>query len=173
MHLHQFSTSEYDESTAYYLDLVPSGNFLDLLEQSRQETMEFFSSIPDEKHEFSYAPGKWTIKDVLQHMIDVERIFAYRALRFARGETQPLCGFDVDDYGAAQRASRRPLKEILEEYSLTRQSTIQLFRSFDEVMLLARGLASGMEVSVRVLGHKLIGHDRHHCGVIRDRYLDQ
>ena len=173
MQRQQLSPSEYDESTVYYLDLVPEGNLLDLLDQSRQKTMDFFSNIPPGKHDYRYASDKWTVKDVVQHLIDVERIFAYRALRFARGETQSLCGFDVDDYGAAQRAARRTMPELLEEYSLARQSTRQLFQSFDEEMLLASGIASGIKVSVRVLGFKLIGHDRHHCGVVRERYLLQ
>lgn len=173
MQVQQLSPSEYDESSAYYLALVPEGNLLDLLDQSRLETIEFFRNIPAEKHDHRYALDKWTVKDVLQHLIDVERIFAYRALRFARGESQPLCGFDVDDYGAAQRAGRRTMDNLLEEYSLNRQSTRQLFQSFDEEMLLAAGVASEVDFSVRALGFKLIGHDRHHCEVIRERYLDQ
>lgn len=170
MQVKDLLSSEYDEYSAHYIALVPEGALLDLLDQSRLETLAFFETIPAEKHDYRYAPGKWTVKDVVQHLIDVERIFAYRALRFARGEKQPLCGFDVDDYGAAQRTSHRTMTDLLEEYSLARQSTRQLFLSFEEDLLLRGGIASGLPMSVRALGFKLVGHDRHHCTVVEERY---
>ncbi|MEM9928626.1 MAG: DinB family protein [Bacteroidota bacterium] len=163
--------TEYDEYTAYYLGLVLEGRLLELLEASRLETVTFFEGISPDYHNYRYAPGKWTIKDVVQHLIDVERIFAYRALRFARGEALALSGFDVDAYGAAQRAARRSMEDLLAEYSAARQSTIHLFQSFDEKMLLASGVASGFRLSVRAIGFKLVGHDLHHVGVVKERYI--
>ncbi len=165
------SPSEYDEYTAYYLQLVPKGDFHEALENSRQQTVAFFQSIPKEKHEYRYAPGKWTIKDIVQHLIDVERIFAYRCLRFARKETVALPGFEVEDYAKMALANHRPMNHLIKEFDCTRTSTQLLFKSFTQEMWQQTGTASDNVLSVRAMGFKLIGHDLHHCQVIRERYL--
>lgn len=166
-------SDEHNESTSYYLGLVPKGNFEEELQHSTEQVVKFFAAVPPHLEDYAYAEGKWSIKEVLQHIIDVERIFAYRALRFARKETASLPGFDVDDYGVVAEATRRSLAELIEEYRVTRQSTLLLFRSFTPEMLLRKGIASGDVISVRAAGFKLIGHDIHHCQIIKERYLSQ
>ena len=165
------TSSEYDESNAYYLGLVPKKEFHSALEQSKQETLNFFKNIPKEKQGYKYAEDKWTIKDILQHIIDVERIFAYRSLRFARKETVKLAGFEVDDYGQTAMGNSRSMEDLIKEYEINRTSTQLLFKSFSDEMLKEIGTASGIQISVRAMGFKLIGHDLHHCQIIRERYL--
>lgn len=171
MTIQDLSKNEYDEYTSYYMDLVPKGDFHEELEKSKQKVIAFFQSIPTEKHHYRYAEKKWTVKDILQHMIDVERIFAYRALRFARKETVALPGFEVDDYAATAEANHRNMNDLIEDFRIARTGTQLLFKSFTPEMLLQKGIASDNIISVRAAGFKLIGHDRHHCGVIEERYL--
>lgn len=118
-----------------------------------------------------YAPGKWTIKDVVQHIIDNERIQAYRALRFARNDASVLPGYDEEPYAKEARAERRSLEELLEEFEVTRRSNILLFRSFTEEMLLRKGICFGKEMSVLALGFVLAGHQEHHVRIVRERYF--
>lgn len=118
-----------------------------------------------------YAPGKWTIRDIIQHIIDTERIMAYRAMRLARQDQTPLPGFDEESFGQTARANRRSLTDLYDEYALMRQSTIALFRSFDEPMLLSSGICSNIAISPLALGYVLVGHPMHHSNVIRERYL--
>ena len=118
-----------------------------------------------------YAPGKWTIKDVVQHITDNERIQAYRALRFARNDASVLPGYDEEPYAKEARAERRSLEELLEEFEATRRSNILLFRSFTEEMLLRKGICFGKEMSVLALGFVLAGHQEHHVRIVRERYF--
>ena len=118
-----------------------------------------------------YAPGKWTIKDVVQHITDNERIQAYRALRFARNDASVLPGYDEEPYAKEARAERRSLEALLEEFEATRRSNILLFRSFTEEMLLRKGICFGKEMSVLALGFVLAGHQEHHVRVVRERYF--
>lgn len=118
-----------------------------------------------------YAPGKWTIKDVVQHIIDNERIQAYRALRFARNDVSLLPGYDEEPYAKEARAERRSLEELLEEFEVTRRSNILLFSSFTEEMLLRKGICFGKEMSVLALGFVLAGHQEHHVRIVRERYF--
>lgn len=118
-----------------------------------------------------YAPGKWTIKDVVQHIIDNERIQAYRALRFARNDASMLPGYDEEPYAKEARAERRSLEDLLEEFEVTRRSNILLFSSFTEEMLLRKGICFGKEMSVLALGFVLAGHQEHHVRVVRERYF--
>ncbi|MBC3784330.1 DinB family protein [Spirosoma utsteinense] len=118
-----------------------------------------------------YAPEKWTIRDIVQHIIDTERIMAYRALRLARQDQTPLPGFDEEVYGQTAQANRRHLTDLYDEYALIRQSTIALFRSFDEPMLMSSGICSTITISPLALGYVLVGHPMHHANVIRERYL--
>lgn len=124
-----------------------------------------------DKTEYRYAEGKWTIKDILQHLIDSERVFAYRALRFARQDGTELPGFDENDYVASSSTERRSLADLLEEHDMVRSATEKLFESFSPDMLLRQGTANGNNVSVRALGWIIAGHAVHHAGVIRERYL--
>lgn len=118
-----------------------------------------------------YAPGKWTVRDVLQHLIDTERIMAYRAMRFARNDQTPLPGFDEELFGQTARATCRNLTDLYEEYALNRQSTLALFRSFDEDMLTRTGVCFNQTISPLALGFVLVGHPMHHVNIIQERYL--
>ena len=141
------------------------------LEDSYNDAFTVFENLPEEKHEYRYAPDKWTIKELLQHLIDTERVFAYRALRFSRNDTADLQGFDQTLFAANCDANIRPFDELLDEFSLVRRSTIILFRSFSEDMLLRCGTINNNTVSVRAKGYIISGHLLHHLDVIKERYL--
>lgn len=117
-----------------------------------------------------YAENKWTVRDILQHAIDTERIMTYRALRFARNDKTSLQGFEEDDYGKEARATRRTIDDLLEESEYLRRSNIALFKSFTDEILLREGVASGQNISVLALGFVIAGHPVHHANVIRERY---
>ncbi len=118
-----------------------------------------------------YAPGKWTVKDILQHIIDTERILAYRAMRFARNDKTVLPGFDEDHFALHTTASLRSFDDLLEEWELLRDSTVSLFRSFDDEMLLRKGTAFTSEISVLALGFVICGHPVHHALILKERYF--
>lgn len=147
---------------------------IDLNEAIRIQTSDFISflaSLPADKIEYRYAEDKWTIKEVLQHIIDTERIFAYRALCFARKDTTPLPGFDENSYADNSKASGRDWNEMLEEFKAVRQSTAILFKSFDSNQLETNGIASGKTVYVLGIGFIIVGHINHHIAVIKEKYL--
>jgi len=141
------------------------------LEVSLAKFIDFVRDIPMDKYDYRYAEGKWDIKDIIQHLIDSERIFAYRALRIARGDTTPLPGFEENDYAGSAGASRRHLQELLTELSLVRHCSISLFKSLREEELLRTGTASNNTVSARALGFLIIGHQNHHIKIFKERYL--
>jgi DinB superfamily len=126
--------------------------------------------LPTDREDHRYAPGKWTIKEVVQHVIDAERIFAYRALRFARKDNSPLPGFSENDYAPASLAGRRPLKDLLHEHDLVRGSSIALFQSFPLEALAYTGTANGLAITVRAIGWVIAGHANHHTRVLAERY---
>lgn len=163
--------SEYDDNTRYYLTKVPSVPLLQALEESQQTTALFFDAIPEKKQTFRYAEQKWTIKDILQHLIDVDRVFTYRALRFGRGDTTPLPGFEEDDYALSAHANDRSMTDLIEEFIAVKTGTLLLFKSLPADVLSNTGIASGNPISVRAAGFKLVGHDKHHREVIQERYL--
>jgi hypothetical protein len=117
-----------------------------------------------------YAPGKWTVKDIIQHLIDCERIFAYRALRFARNDKTPLSGFEESDYGMTARASRRELDDLLEELFAVRDTTIRLFKSFTDEMLMREGQMPSGSITVLGIGFAIVGHNKHHMEVLKEKY---
>lgn len=117
-----------------------------------------------------YAPNKWTLRDIMQHLIDCERIFAYRALRFARNDKTPLSGFEESDYGVTAQATRRELDDLLEEYSAVRDTTIRMFKSFTDEMLMREGNMPSGSISVLGIGFAIVGHNKHHMEVLKERY---
>lgn len=155
----------------YYIDLIPENNLQDALTKSHERTLELFSSVPVEKESYAYAPEKWTIKQLLNHIIDSERIFAYRALRFSRYDTTELPGYDEDLYAQHSNTGNLMLERLIEEYSCVRKSTLSLFETMSEQMLDFRGKANRMEVSTRGLGFMIAGHNLHHCKILKERYL--
>lgn len=166
------STSEYNSYYQTYIDKVNSGiSVVESLKKNLDVVVSFYLSIPKAKHDFSYAEGKWTVKDVLLHVIDTERIFAYRALRIARFDKTALPGYEEDDYVLTAGAQNRSLESLVEEYIAVRQATITLFGSFSSEALLQIGEASGFPISVRAIGFIIVGHDYHHAQIIKERYL--
>lgn len=162
-----------DEYLAYYeryISLVPDGNLIDLLVEQQRDTMRTLRPVDDERGLHAYAEGKWTIKEVIGHLSDAERIFAYRALRFARGDAQPLAGFDENAYAPAGRFNERPIRDLADEFQAIRASTVHLFRHLNEEEMARRGLANGNAISVRALGYVIAGHERHHVTLLRERY---
>lgn len=141
------------------------------LEISVHRFIKFVQNLTMDKFDYRYAEGKWTIKDIIQHLIDAERIFAYRALRFARRDQTPLPGFEEDDYVLASQGHKRGLQDLLSEFLIVRQSTMALFKTFDQETLQQVGTASGHPMSVRALGFVIIGHQNHHMRVFEERYL--
>lgn len=162
------------EIAAYYHGYVaqcPEPDLLSALRGAELAVHELLAGIPEARGDHRYAEGKWSIKEVLQHMIDCERVFAYRALRFARNDGTELHGFDENLYAPAAEAGRRTVAELLSEHKAVRAATVHLFRSLTDEMLLRMGRANGNPFSVRSLGWAIAGHDRHHVNVIKQRYL--
>jgi uncharacterized damage-inducible protein DinB len=154
-----------------YIKLVPEQDIIKGLTKQKGEMLHFFKSIPVFKHEFRYAEGKWTIKDIILHLIDAERIFAYRALRIARNDKTVLPGFEENDYVVAANANNREYENLLTEYETVRNASISLFETFTSEELLRLGIASNNSVSVRAIGYIMLGHELHHKNVILERYL--
>ncbi|MCR9172832.1 MAG: DinB family protein [bacterium] len=143
----------------------------EILENSAQSFVELLLALPEEKETFRYAEGKWTIKELLQHINDTERIFQNRALRFARKDATPLPGFDHDNYNDVAFGNKRTLQSLIDEFIAVRQASITLFGSFTEEMLIEKGEANAHLISVRAIGYLVSGHQLHHQRVFEERYL--
>ncbi|WP_092467980.1 DinB family protein [Winogradskyella thalassocola] len=169
------SVIKISEYNPYYKPYIEATNkdlgIVEGLKQNLDDMVSFYSNIPQGKHSYAYAEGKWTIKDILLHTIDTERVFAYRALRISRQDKTPLAGFEQDDYVVHANAEKRTMDSLLEEYRAVRQATITLFSSFDTDTLLFIGEASGFPVSVRAIGYIIMGHENHHLEIINERYV--
>lgn len=164
--------SEYAPYTIMYIGLLPDdGLILQHLEDNLRATTDFMRALPEEKLSYRYAEGKWTIKEILAHLIDDERIYTYRALRFARNDQTELPGFEQDAYTIESGANERALDELLEEFAAIRRSTIALFNSFDDRVLTRSGVASGNVMSVRAAAYHIAGHELRHLNIIKERYL--
>lgn len=157
---------------ATYINQVSNEyNLVEELEISVHRLIKFVQNIPLDKFDYRYAEGKWTIKDILQHLIDAERIFAYRALRFARKDATALPGFEENDYVDQAQAAKRSIQDLLSELAVVRQATLSLFKSLSDEELMQKGIASNNPISVRALGFVIIGHQNHHQRVFEERYL--
>jgi len=154
-----------------YVEYVKDDDMMDILHRSNVQAQELIKTIPEERGTFRYAEGKWTIKEVLCHMMDAERIFAYRALRFSRNDKTPLPGFDENSYTPESNAHSRTVSQIAVEMTRLRQSTLDLYNSFSAEMLLREGIATKTTLSVLNLGFIIPGHESHHCRILRERYL--
>ena len=154
-----------------YVALVPSGDFLEILEGQQRELVRLLSPLTDQQAEFRYAPGKWSIKETLGHVNDAERIFAYRLLRIARGDQTPLSSFEQDGYILTGNFSARTLSDLLQEFSTVRAASVSLVRSLDDAAWLRRGISSQKEVSALALAFIIAGHERHHRIILEERYL--
>mgnify|MGYP003604460799 CR=1 FL=1 len=163
--------NEYASFYTPYVQTLDNVILLEELEISVHRLRNFVQEIPLDKYDYQYAAGKWTIKDILQHLIDCERIFAYRALRFARKDFTPLPGFNEDDFASVAEGSNRSIRDLLTELAIVREATLGLFRTFSDEVLLRKGMASGNEMSVRALGFIIVGHQNHHQRIFEERYL--
>ena len=163
--------SEYAPYYGKYISLVQSGDVLAALADQAAKSLAKLRSVSEETSLRRYAPGKWSMREVLGHVTDTERIFAYRALRFARNDATELSGFEQDDYVPAAHFDRRPWAELLAEFELVRRGNMLLFGGFDNAAWLRRGVASKNEISVRALVYIIAGHELHHMQIIRTKYL--
>ncbi|WP_299709398.1 DinB family protein [uncultured Pontibacter sp.] len=163
--------SEYDEFFNSYIGNANTDDLLSALAASEEYIVNFMLSLKEQQLKYRYQPEKWSIKEMLVHMADTERIFAYRALRFARNDKTDLPGFDENTYAEESKADTRPITSILAEYAAARQATLELYKGFDDEMLDRTGTASGRSVSVRALGFAILGHEIHHLNIIKQRYL--
>lgn len=155
-----------------YIKLVQGLDLIDALERSSTKITLLIESLSEEKGKYRYKPEKWSIKESLCHVMDVERIFCYRALRFARNDQTPLAGFEDTDYAVEANAHSRTLIQLTDEMDHLRATTIDLFKSFTPVMLERKGVASNNELSVLSLGYIIAGHESHHYNILLERYLN-
>ena len=153
-----------------YFHAVTEENITDALQQAHAALRDYLTALPAEKWDYAYVPGKWTIKQMIQHVLDTERIFAYRALCTARGEAQTLPSFDENKYAATAPATHRSAKDLLLELETVRQSSLQLFDSFTPDADTRKGKAGSNEFTVRAMGFIMAGHVRHHLRVLQERY---
>jgi hypothetical protein len=154
-----------------YISLVQGEDILNTLDQQRRETMTLLCGRDDEDGDFRYAPGKWSAKEVLGHVCDTERIFAYRALRISRADATPLAGFEQDDYVRNGPFAQRPLADLVEDFIAVRRATLSLLRNLDEGAWARRGVANKNEVTVRALAYIIAGHELHHRGILEEKYF--
>jgi hypothetical protein len=162
---------EYDDFYHRYISLVPDGDIIDILKDQLASSLELLSGIPEEKLDHRYAPGKWTIKELVGHLIDAEWLFTYRALQFARGDTSPLPGMDQEKWIAGANFAGRTMDSLIDELRRLRQANLNLFESFDENMLARTGVASGCGFTVRSILYIIAGHQFHHIQILKSRYL--
>jgi len=163
-----------DEHSAYYgryIDRVPDGDLVAILREQIAGTAALLRDAPSDRADFKYAPGKWTLKQVVGHLIDVERVMSYRALRFSRSDTTELPGFDDNQWVANANFGERTLPDLVDEYEAVRSATVHLAKHLDADALVRRGTANGQGASVRALLYIIAGHELHHLALIRERYL--
>lgn len=165
---------EPDEYAAYYekyVSLVPEGEVTATLERQGAETLALLRGLTEERGAHRYGAGKWSVKQVVGHVVDTERIFAYRALAIARGERQPLPGMDQDEYMAGADFDARTLASLTDEFEAVRRGNVLMLRGLSAEAWARRGTASDNEVTVRALAHIMAGHETHHINILRERYL--
>ncbi len=156
---------------AEYLQFDADANLLEVFDQQTKQILHIYSALSEQDGNYAYADGKWSLKQLLGHMVDSERIFAYRALAISRGETQSLPGFDENDYMNQASYENQSLADVLAQYQTTRAATIALVQSFTLTQGNAIGLANGHKISARALSWMIAGHEKHHLNIIQERYL--
>ena len=167
---------EYDPYYDRYISLVrhneaPGNDILAAFDDQRRQTLLLLSGRTEADGDLRYAPGKWSVKELLGHVNDTERIMSYRALRISRGDATPIEGFEQDDYVRNGPLARRPLSDLIEDYIAVRRATVSLFRNLDDAAWTRRGTAAGNEVTVRALAYIIAGHELHHRRVLEEKYL--
>lgn len=164
---------EHAEYYARYISRVPEGDLISMLREQALETVSMLQGLTPEQADYAYAPGKWSVKEVVGHLSDCERVFGYRALRFARNDPTELPGFDENTYVENANFKTRTLADLLEEFQVVRASSIHLAKNLDPDVLERRGSANGHGISVRALLYIIAGHERHHADLLRERYLSR
>lgn len=162
---------DYADDYEKYISLVPQGDVVATLGQQLEATLALLRELPEEKGDFRYAEGKWSVKELVGHVCDSERVFGYRALCFARNDQTPLPGFDQDTFVNGARFGERQLSELIEELEYVRRANLFLFRQLNDEEWRRRGEANGQEVSVHALAYCMAGHELHHMQILRTRYL--
>lgn len=168
---HPPAASEYAPYYSTYISKVPEGDIIAQLRTQIEETTALLADLTEEQAAYRYAPGKWSLKEVIGHLCDAERVFAYRALRFSRKDATPLPGFDQEPYIEAADFAARTLADLLAEFRAIRQASLHLFVPMSEAMMTRTGTASGFGFSVRALAYIIAGHEEHHKRLIRTHYL--
>ena len=163
--------SEYAPYYERYVSLVSEDHVVEALEHQLERTLDFLRACPEQDGDRRYAPGKWSVREVIGHVIDVERVMAFRALSFARGDPATLPGMELDDWGRFSPYGALPLSALMEEFSAVRLSTIALFRHLGPEAWSRRGIASGYEFTVKALAYIIAGHERHHMEILKTRYF--
>jgi hypothetical protein len=163
--------SEYATHCAKYIALVPAGDLVAILESESRAMLALLHSISEEKSAHRYAPGKWSVRETVLHVADVERVLSYRALRFARSDSTPLAGFEPSNYIAPSDAENRTWRSIIQEFAAVREATLALFRSLPPDAWLRGGIADGSPYTVRAIACTLVGHGIHHRKILSERYL--
>lgn len=163
--------SEYAPYYGRYVDLVPAGDIREQLAAEHERSLALLGGLPAERETFRYAPGKWSLREVVGHVIDAERVFGYRALHFARRDPAPLPSMEQEDWGAASNAAERPLTALLAEWTAVRAVTVAFFRGLAPEAWTRRGTASGNTFTVAALAHIILGHELHHRRGLEERYL--
>ncbi|WP_067147727.1 DinB family protein [Pseudotamlana agarivorans] len=172
MKVASLSPSEYPEFYKTYIDKVPTDlDLLEALEKGRTTVLHDFKSIPEAKLSWRYAPGKWTIKEVLQHIIDNERVFSYRCFRISRQDKTNLPGYEQDDFVATSNANEKSLKDLIEAYEAVRRNTMVLLNEMSETEFKHMGMVSGNPMSARAAAFVIVGHEIHHLQVLQQKYL--
>jgi hypothetical protein len=167
--MHRPTSTEYAPYYGKYITLVPEEDIRRALESQLEEMLAFLRVIPESQGEVRHPPYTWSIKEVVGHVTDCERVLGYRALRFARGDTTPLAGFDENEYARVGQFDRVPLSDLVSEFEAVRRSHVWLFRSLPDDAWSRHGEANGTAVSVRALAYILVGHARHHLTILRQR----
>jgi len=163
--------NEYADYYDKYVSLVPEGVVVETLERQLDDTLALLRSVGEERAGHRYAEGKWSVKEVVGHILDTERIFSYRALAIARGERQPLPGMDQEEYMAGANFDELKLSDLLEQFEHLRRANVLMLRGLSEEAWARRGTASGYEVTVRAIAYIIAGHEAHHLKILRERYL--
>ncbi len=171
VHVARPQAGEYAPYYDRYISLIHGEEILATLDQQRRQMMLLLSGRDEEDGDFRYAADKWSAKEVLGHICDTERIFAYRALRIARADATPLAGFEQDDYVRNGPFAREPLAEMIEDYIAVRRATLTLLRNLDEAAWMRRGIANKNEVTVRALAYIIAGHELHHRVILEEKYF--
>ena len=169
--MHRPEKSEYDPYYERYISLIIDNDIVTVLAGQLTELQDLFTALPEERGTYAYETGKWTIKEVLSHLIDGERIFAYRVFRIARGDKTPIEGFEQDGYIENSHANERSFAELLDEFNLLRRANVLFFKNLDNDDWVRTGTANNVEISVRAIAFVMVGHIRHHITILRSRYL--